>query len=156
MMERARALAALHRNGPTTFEARNLIVDRAGGTTYGKWLQCLNEINACLKHIDKRDPDPKDLRLEEMVKYAEELKAQLGELTPERELDLEQELHRYRVRKRLAFDLYLYGKASEGTLDMILVSSEALRREMLGILKDPTQQQRLCGWVEGGAPALEA
>lgn len=158
MLDRAKELAKLHRKGHSAFQIRHAIVERSGGTPYGQYRQCLAEIESRIKYAE--DDEAVMREIGEFVEIAEELSNRLGELTPERERELEIEMWRYKARKKLATDLLVYGRPSESTMDFILWLPEELRHSLLRVVSVTThgenERERLIGWLYDGAPLLEA
>jgi hypothetical protein len=156
-LDRAKSLATKHQPGHTDFQIRHAIVERSGGTDYGQYRQCLAEIAARIDMAKKDDPTA-NRELKTLVEIAEELEARLGELTPDRCRQLELATWKYRARKRLAVDLMVHGRPSEGTMDFILWLPEEIRLPLLDTVVSVTTEKRaeLANWLYRGAPLLEA
>ena len=76
------------------------------------------------------------------------LKKMVGNLTPERRKQLDEEMWEYRIKEMVALDFVASGRLGRGTYEMINASSKKIKKTVLDIVKDKDKQTKLIEWYE--------
>lgn len=156
LLAKAKALTEGFHPGHSRFQIEHFIIGKQG-TLYAQWRQCLAEINNRLEPAKQNDASAlRELAI--FIELADTIKDRLGELTPDREAELEDENWYWRARRKLAIDMLVHKQPTEGTVEFVLALPEQSRRPLLSIIEraGEVEAKALRTWLYNGAPALEA
>lgn len=117
----------------------------SGGTTWGQYQQAMREVATRAEALDQRisalveaeggvpnrlaclSIEAAIMEFERLCEHVEELSTELGELTPEKVHDLDRELWLWRTLRAAGRDLFIGGRLSPQTGDLLLALPNDLR-----------------------------
>ncbi len=82
------------------------------------------------------------------------LKQRLGELTPERRAQLDEEMWEHRLKCLAAVDFISQGRLSAGTVEFLQACPLAMRRRVADLVLDPRRHAELIEWYLSYEPDL--
>lgn len=84
------------------------------------------------------------------------LKEHLGELTPERRRQLDEDLWEHRLKCHAAVDFLSQGRLSAGTVEFLQACPIAMRRRVAALVLNPERHSELVDWYLNYDPELPA
>jgi len=127
---RARMLQAkIDRDGPPKNTVSEVKLDRR------KWI--LENIDECVTHC-KRE-------LETFVEIATMLKEDLGELTPERISELDEEMHLTKIARTVAIERQLLGKVRPGTMENVMCLTSGDQKKVVELARAYNIERKYIG-----------
>jgi len=131
--EEVNTLLADHQPLHSEYQIRNFIIARSGcRNVWGMYKQCLREL-ASRKSIIESGQYPADLlrEVEVLLSVAKVLKEEVGEVTPEYREALEAGYWRDRVLYEAMLDIYLGGRMTRATADLLVFMPKGDRNHVL-------------------------
>lgn len=164
-----------HQGDHSQRQIDSFIVGDSGGSAYGAYKQCLRELDARHATLTGMADDIETQRMElrqrerglastlksqaevqreqdRFLVHARALKAQIGELTPQKRVALDDGMWVQRLRFMLALDVFTMGGPSHGTAETIFKCPPGMRAAILAGLGD---RESAANWLQSAeAPRL--
>jgi hypothetical protein len=167
-----------HQHHHSTFQMDHFITTRSGGTPYGMLKQALRELSSrkralrelyasratqrielakrtmALADLDKNIEDT-EREFNRFFQQADKLKKQVGELTPEKRTQLDQEMWEHQIRATAACEVVATGRVGKNTAELVLSLPREMRRQLACELFDGGQAKLTKWFTEYEPPGLE-
>jgi len=167
-----------HQRYHSDFQIDHFIIARSGGTKYGMYKQALRELDKRTRalrslYANKR-PDPADEfeaydaddrgrviadTEREFLRFyaiASALKREIGELTPERRRELDEDMWRHRLKSLAAVELLCEGRVGRNTLEFIMATPKRWRNSLVEEIRDHAGLMKWFNEFEAVLPEIPA